>query len=186
MAPNLAAIAEDLCVRSRAGDQNARALIVETKKAADSGSVQAKKALRAINEYIAKNPVKDVKAQSTIGADEIHALSILREYPSSAAECLAACFSELALLTAICIMCDGPRIDPSRVRAPSEKEASAVVFGYESYSPITVNFLNVPEPDLVPWSRSGSLLGRAAAIQAVRAGAPIRLMSPGAAWELGE
>lgn len=187
MAPNLPAIAEDLCVRARAGDQNARAMIVETKKSADSGSVQSKKALKAITDYIAKNPVQEAKALVIdIGADEEQALSILRAYPKHAAECLAACFSELALLAAVAIMCDGPRIDPSRIVAPSPREAEAMVFGFETYSPISVSFLNVNAADLVPWSRSGSLLGRAAAIQAVCAGAPIRMISPGAAWELGE
>lgn len=186
MSPNISAIAEDLCVRSRAGDQNARALIVETKKAADAGGKQAQTALKAITDYIAKNPVKEAQAQVDIGDDELAALSILRGYPRNAATCLAGCFSELALCAAIAILCDGPRIDVTRVAAPSEREAGALIFGYDSYNPFIVNFLNVPSFDLVPWSRSGSLLGRAAAIQDMRAGGPIHKVSPGAAWELGE
>jgi hypothetical protein len=52
-------IARDISLRARAGDQNAMALIAETKRSAEQGSPVAKKQLECIIEFCRTKPVKN-------------------------------------------------------------------------------------------------------------------------------
>ncbi len=58
MTASVAQIAESVVRRDRAGDQNAKALIIECRKAAQKGSAKAQQMIRAIIHYCQTHPLR--------------------------------------------------------------------------------------------------------------------------------
>lgn len=85
MAQSVDEIARDVCERARAGDQNAMALIAETKESAETGkSARAREMLRAIFRYCETHPVSPRAGGFAPGEDgqfskkSTHSLGVLK------------------------------------------------------------------------------------------------------------
>jgi hypothetical protein len=197
--------AQSLVDRARLGDQNARATISVVRDNAKRGDQTAKDGLRAIKEYIARNPVVD---NSGIAGDEAETLGMLKwhvEHGDNASITLPylAYISEMGhepMNVAAYILASGPAITFERVsefagRLPHGKPHYHRLFGFG------INYCRLPPEDIaeeaalhypgenfiLPVLCSGQIIGRARNLQMVRL--PQTLIGPfsqDAAWEMGE
>lgn len=191
--------AQGLVTRSRLGDQNAIAMIMMIRESAKNGSKRAVYTLKYLTKYVKKHPVKgdcrigfgcDPMTQrvinaihSSIGAEpESHAPIVVKHIPkisdpTLAASSLANCGSLLNLnnprIKAICVLFTEDQID-------------AFEYGrVNCFEETSVHGELAPEDEAA--LHIGKTVGIAQRIQAVRLpGTPIALISPMAAWELGE
>jgi hypothetical protein len=191
--------AQGLVTRSRLGDQNAIAMIMMIRESAAKGSKRAVYTLKYLTEYVKKHPVKgdcrigfgcDPMTQrvinaihSSIGAEPSnHAPVIVKhvpkiENPALAAVPLANCGSLLhpnnPRIKAICVLFTDDQIDAFEYGRENCFEDSSM------------------HGDLTPEDQAalhiGKTVGIAQRIQAVRLpNTPVAILSPMAAWELGE
>lgn len=184
--------AEDLVRRTRAGEQNAKATIIEVRKAAEQGNPEAQEAFRVLHDVITGGG-----GAGEFGADQSVALVAASQkdasdpyrYPVTVAQLLRT-DGEHFLASAL-LLANGPPLDKTRVDAIAQNfgpEVGLFAWGYRLAA----------EPDrarafgrgLSPEERRvlsvGRCVGRARAIQGVRREEPLKRLSPRVAWELGE
>lgn len=159
--------------RARLGDQNAMGIIAELRR---SDNAVARYSLKCIIDWLQANPIA-ADGTFTFSAESILKAKLGPDpYPG------------------IMRLANGPAITNNRVRAMSNtyggrqaRRRKAFQMGVEAGAEPTyqdiMDKLDAMEKKLF---QIGQCVGAAAAIQQVRAGAPISTMSQRAAWELGE
>lgn len=195
---NISDGAASLVERSRAGDQNAKALIAEIGVRAREGVPRAKKAYGLIEEYIQKHPYKDTKAgfgaeievdqlceDVAVGfcGEEISYVDIVtKKVPEIAAISLNKAAVTLANGPSLLVR-DGSTLLQDVSGSMQESDRKAFMVGYHH----GVQELNSVPPNMRVPFLLGHILGTARRIQAVRCpGIPISVLSPQAGMELGE
>lgn len=177
-----------LVIRSREGDQNAMGILFMLGKQAKQGNRKAARAVQEIQRYIQANPVK-----SSFGAEVPNDGPLLkklnhftqtddnREYCMAVVKLVPLCSER-----AITILSHGPDVfhDELRLQCLSTSfggEDETGAFGYgligEEIDPQT-------DGQAKAW-HVGRCIGLARKIQAVRIGAPLGVLNPRVAWELG-
>jgi hypothetical protein len=166
----------DIIIRSRAGDQNAIALIIETRKAAERGIARAKYAFGMLANYIKSHPSS--KRVSFGEEKPVIALKMQIQAPSDLH--YGAAVSALTNdFPSVVVLANGPEITDTRITCihdccPDKESFKA---GFAGDRKVTV-------------TRSGKVgffVRLARKIQEVRKpGSNIRLFSPSIAWELGQ
>lgn len=189
--------AEELVLRSRAGDQNAMATISMIRKNAARGNERAQLTLQMIKEFIGQFPVQD-KPQK-FGAEQARPKTDLaivheevkREDPlqySSAVIALLPVFvgrnlNQVAVLLsngADLLEADNPRIS-AVVKAFPQRAREMFELGMQCRTAKRAKFLGDE------FAAIGYSVGRARTIQGIRSGKlPIADLDNMAAWELGE
>ncbi len=169
--------AEALVIRARCGDQNAMAIIALVSKNARKGMARSQTAFKAIQSFIARNPVKPDTVSgegasylSTIGANSVNRAAVK--------------------------LANGPALSNQRVGdmvaifgGPGSRKRRVLFhgitrFGNERDLQALAPRLDEAERALLDFGRS---IGMARGVQSVRApGGRIANMSADAAWELGE
>lgn len=165
----------DIVLRSRAGDQNAIATIVETRKAAERGIARAKFAFGELSKYIRNHPIS--KRVSFGEEQPIVALKTQIEAPSNL-HYGAAVSGLVKDNTSIIVLANGPELTEEKVTSISqfcpEKDSFMAGFGGDRSALATQS------------GKVGWFVGLARKIQAVRMpGSDLRKFSSTVAWEHG-
>lgn len=165
----------DVVLRSRAGDQNAIAIIIETRKAAERGVARAKFAFGELSKYIRNHPVS--KRISFGEESPIIALKTQIQAPS-ALHYGAAVSGLVKDKAAIVVLANGPEITPERVscicECCPEKDSFNAGFSGDRSALATQS------------GKLGWFVGLARKLQAVRLpGSDLQAFSPNVAWEHG-
>lgn len=177
-----------LVIRAREGDQNAMGILFLLGKQAKEGNGKAARAVQEIQRYIAANP-----ARPTFGvehAQDTPLLAKLNHFTQTEDDnqyCMAVVrIVPLCSERAITVLSHGPDVfhDEQRLKTLScsfggEDETGAFGYGLigEEIDPQT-------EGQAKAW-HVGRCVGLARKIQAVRIGAPLAVLNPRVAWELG-
>lgn len=196
--------ARELVDRSRAGDQNATAMIVQVRKGAKKGNSRALETVKCIKKYISENPVNPhVRKGQTVDGHE--AIAELREYCDFGSETpkhirsfqaggglpflLRASRGSLraaagSLINA-CLLT--PKVIEGLAKHMSDSSAGNLfliaVMNYKSIN--SLKQLIEKAPAGVGHILAGAAVGYARDVQEAREG-KIRFLSEMAAWELGE
>lgn len=188
MTPKLRQELVNLVERARHCDQNAMAMIDETRKNAEGGIQRAQESMKVILEIIHNSPVK-----SPMGAETRTALSFLQNPsldPQSILHIL--CFiphsGDLRALEAACvILSSGPPMSANRVTELDKQVVDpykpAFHFGLEAAGDSDL-FAQVSDPVNLGYVCAGHCIGMSRRIQQIRGGAPFSMLSADIGWEL--
>lgn len=191
--PDIKVIAKQLVIRSRAGDQNASAIIMEVAKSAKAGSPKAIQSNKAIAEYIKTHPVPNPRTMpATEWSDAMigYISELQSNFSGEAVVALIPLIGDFGPTT----LANGPKLRNdiiSKIGSEfcSEKERHAFSFGVrnsEESDKIKEGLGNVPEQIAVA-VLIGCNVGEAKRIQLVRLpNVPISVLSKQAASELGD
>ena len=187
-------IAKELVIRSRAGDQNASAMIMEVAKAAKRGVKQAVISDKAISEYIEKNPIPESNIeQSNVKWDlatTSYVAALQSGFNGEAVIALVPLLGEFATTT----LANGPKLTNDIINLigsefGSDNEEHAFMFGVknsEQADKIKQNIQNVPQSISAPLV-IGCNVGEARRIQMIRnPNVPLSVYSKQVASELGD
>ena len=209
MAQSIENHARDLVIRARAGDQLAVAMIGEVALSAKNGSARAQKSSKAIARYIDHNPTAKAGATGPmIGAEVVGALSALQHITRRAkanegrfgheaheSTCLLLVTlpmvgGERAMRVGSTILSDGPLLTPQRIGGISGSLRDPA---FQDYFMTGVNDgrgrIDLDNLDRIvrPFVAAGQTLGAARLVQIVRRpAAPLSVLDPMVAWELGQ
>lgn len=201
MAQNLQKVCSELVTRSRAGDQNAMALIVEVGKAAKAGSPKAIESKRLIEEYIKNNPppkLNNVGGQIDNGwsgkmADYVGTVQASFEGDVDDLECILILLP-LMNTYGVTTLANGPQLGNDIISEfgatfESEEEEHSFFFGVsnsDQVDKISKNITNL-NSDCARAVLIGCIVGEAQRIQLVRNPKnPISILCKDAARELGD
>lgn len=173
--------AESLVIRGRNGDQNALAILMHIRENALKGDVKAKKGLRAVKLYIKENPNNnDSFSGDSLIVKELpkHLNSDTDRYSSSTALFGPVSISFSTPENIAVIFCNGTKITKFKIQSLIEKLNP-------SYRRSFIKGLN-NKGNRSPANMLGRIIRYAKSVQMVRSGAPIKVLSKTASWELGE
>ena len=188
--------ARSLVERSRSGDQNAMAVIAQIRQRAlfgrdkipPSERLVAMTSFKLIGDYLREHPVGEMGAEEAQPAPSPRVLSYVHpDVPEWLPICVPECMPKKKGFMAIVV-----RLANGRELTPEDLERAAQVMGPDNAGYVVAGACKQPAPPSIgPAERTafviGVCLGTAMTLQAVREGrAPIKLLSPEAAWELGE
>lgn len=193
-AADLQLIAKELVIRSRAGDQNASALIMETAKAAKSGSKRAVHANSLISKYIAENPLPAPKlsAKPSVWSDAMigYIGELQSNFSGEAVVALVPIIGEFAMTS----LANGPNLTNDIINSiasefGTEKEQHAFKFGVtnsKQSEKIKENVTTLPKSEAFALL-IGCNVGEAKRVQLVRLpNVPLSILSDVVANELGD
>lgn len=158
----------DLVERARLGDQNALAILIQSRARADAGDEKAKRAVRAVKRFVAKHP----PGESVYFGSETALVAVSPE------DWLAKAKHHAALAPipqAVIFIADGRFGSEIIPDDPVEREA----FAHGLAGPLLPDV----KDEVSAAYRLGGLVKKARLLRAVRAGRAF--FSKGAAWELG-
>lgn len=190
---DLKSIAKELVIRSRAGDQNASALIMEAAKAAKNGNPRAVKASTEIEKYIDANPLPAPKvSKSSVWSDAMigYIGELQSNFSGEAVVALVPYIGDFAMTA----LANGPKltndiINQIAAEFGSEKERHAFRFGVVNSKQSDVikdNARSLPR-SIAFAILIGCNVGEAKRVQLVRLpNVPISIVSDRAASELGD
>lgn len=165
----------DIVMRSRAGDQNAIAIIIETRRAADRGVARAKYAFGMLSQYIKQHPIS--KRVSFGEEKPIVALKTQIQAPSELH--YGAAVTGLAInKDSIIVLANGPEITDDRIKCICnccpQRDNFQAAFGGDRAALATQS------------GKVGWFVRLARSIQSVRKpNSDLRAFSPIVAWEHG-
>ncbi len=186
----------DLVDRARAGDQNAMAMLAQVGNNARAGQPRAKMTASMIYRYIHERPADAMGADTPAGPQVTKkCLAALsdgdRLIPALIAAIRCSCGQEAAIV----VLANGPhKLTDSTVREwglscfGNDESTDKFFWGIRlaPSDPIDLDAAVVQAGAQGQAFQIGRTIGAARAIQAVRLGHPIALLSTAAAWELGE
>lgn len=182
----------DLCVRARAGDQNAMAMISAVRESADKGGAKAKQSLSMILDYIRKHPIT---GGTRIGLEAIKTVGAIKEAASDKSDeagvylChhlvkLPFVGGKRAMLGGTVAMANGAPLSQKRIKQIGDN------IQHDSLRNLffqgTSGDLQLPQraPELA-FAVAGLALAQAKKIQLFRhTDAPLAYVLGGAAWEM--
>lgn len=182
----MAMAAEALVVRARVGDQNAMAMLGAIRQSAKAGSERARESFKLIRDYIKRHPIE--KANAAFAGDNEQIVKLAREHLRAPDEMRKAA-SILVYAPSIHVdratvlvangadLTDGKLVKLAARTLPAESR--------DAFRAGMAKCLRRTSRD--PEYRAGQIVGRALRIQQVRQpSGKVALLSPKAAWELGE
>jgi hypothetical protein len=188
--------ARSLVERSRAGDQNAMALIAQIRQRALFGRdkipqnerLVAMTSYKLIGDYLQNHPVGNIGVEGAEPPVSPRVLSFIHpDVPEWMPVALPECLPKKKGFMAVVV-----RLANGRELTPDDLGRASQVMGPENANHVVAGAMKqAAPPGLDHIARTafviGVCLGTAMTLQAVREGrAPIRMLSPEAAWELGE
>lgn len=194
--------AADLVDRSRCGDQNATAMILEIRRSALQGSTKAQKAFAILRKLVADKPVqssKNLDMSDHMGAEANEAIhAIAHRGPILALAALVMLpdmGGETGVRAAAVVLANGPRVISKRLVSEIGEAIEEAVYrqcffyGVKSCGAKGRRAAREVKGagDAALFVHAGRSVGLARAIQRVRVpGSQIALFDANAAWELGE
>lgn len=178
--------AEALVIRSRLGDQNAMAMLGAITEHAKAGSRRARVAYGMVRDYIKRHPMTKTQAVFTGDNEKIVQLAknhLKADDPQRKAASIIVYAPSIHVDRATVLLANGPTLaDGKLVRAASESLAQGPRQAFEAG---VRNCLRATSQNAE--YRAGQIVGRANKIQLVRLPeSKVSILSPKAAWELGE
>lgn len=178
--------AEGLVDRSRAGDQNATAMIIEVRKNAANGNQRAKISLDFMKRYasLKKNANTSISGDTEpklLNPSGALSSEIQKDEPNHYLAAIKGIVPSLSCVQAAVALSSGPQLIQSRIETIynnlSDEEKKQFSHGFRTWSNTRIRISNEIE-------KIGKCIGLAQKIQMVRSGRPIAVLSKRAGWEL--